>query len=138
MNLGIVHRTGHTVTHFELLGGERGIRSLVDRFYDLMDSEPEAAGIRALHPPTLERSREKLYLFLVGWTGGPPLYVERHGHPMLRARHLPFPIGEAERDAWLSCMDQALEEHEMPQELRVYLKQRLRSVADHMRNQPRR
>jgi hemoglobin len=121
-------------THFEQMGGAVGIRGLVDRFYDIMDAAPEAAGIRSLHPESLETSREKLYLFLTGWTGGPPVYVERHGHPMLRAKHLPFPIGTAERDAWLWCMDQALDQQEMPAELRDYLKQRFRAVADHMRN----
>ena len=123
-------------SHFELLGGEEGIRRLVDRFYDVMDDDPAARGIRDLHPPDLATSREKLFLFLVGWTGGPPLYVERYGHPKLRARHLPFPIGIPERDAWVRCMDVALDEQEMPSELREYLKQRFRAVADHMRNQP--
>ena len=89
--------TDPTRTPFELIGGEDAVRRLVDRFYDVMDTAPEAAGIRALHPPTLDLSREKLFLFLTGWMGGPPLYVERYGHPMLRARHLPFPIGEEER-----------------------------------------
>lgn len=121
-------------SHFELLGGEPGIRSIVDRFYDVMDEEPWAAGIRDLHPPDLASSRDKLHYFLVGWTGGPPLYVERFGHPRLRARHLPFAIGEAEADAWVSCMDVALDEHEMPDELRAFLKARFRSVATHMRN----
>jgi len=121
-------------THFELMGGEDGVRRLVDRFYDLMDTAPEAAGIRALHPDDLDSSREKLRLFLIGWTGGPPVYVERHGHPMLRARHLPFSIGEAERDAWVWCMDQALDESEMPDELREFLRQRFRAVANHMQN----
>jgi hemoglobin len=126
--------TNHGPTHFELIGGEPAVRRLVDRFYDLMDTTPEAAGIRALHPPTLDRSREKLRLFLTGWLGGPPLYVERFGPPMLRARHLPFPIGEAERDAWVGCMDQALDDQEMPEELRDFLRQRFRAVAEHMRN----
>lgn len=122
-------------THFEMMGGADGVRALVDRFYDLMDAAPEAAGIRALHPPTLDMARTKLYRFLTGWLGGPPLYVQHHGHPMLRARHLPFPIGIPERDAWVWCMDHALDEHEMPGELRDFLKQRFRAVADHMRNQ---
>ena len=122
-------------SHYQLLGGEVGIRRLVDLFYDRMSSAPEAAGILALHPPDLESSREKLFFFLVGWTGGPPLYVERFGHPMLRARHLPFPIGESERDAWVSCMDYALDSHEMPDQLRTHLRKRLHAVADHMRNQ---
>lgn len=124
-------------TLFQLLGGEAGIGRLVDRFYDVMDTAPEAAGIRSLHPPGLEESREKLRLFLTGWTGGPPVYVERFGHPMLRARHLPFPIGEAERDAWLWCMDQALEDVDLPAEVRDFLGQRFRAMADHMRNRAR-
>lgn len=122
-------------THYEMLGGEAGVRSLVDRFYDQMDSDPEAAGIRAMHPSDLTTSREKLFLFLCGWTGGPPRYVQKYGHPKLRARHLPFPIGTNERDAWVQCMDVALDDHEMPDMLREYLKQRFRAVADHMRNQ---
>src|SRR3954466_10153141 len=77
-------------TPYDLLGGDAGIRALVDRFYDLMDSEPEAATIRKLHAASLKASREKLYMYLTGWTGGPHLYVARHGHPRLRARHLPF------------------------------------------------
>lgn len=117
-----------------MLGGKGGVRSLVDRFYDLMDSEPEAAGIRALHAKSLKNSREKLFLFLSGWLGGPSLYVERFGPPMLRARHLPFPIGEGERDQWIWCMDRALDEREMPEMVREYLKERFRSVADHMKN----
>lgn len=130
----VVHSERLAMNHFELVGGEEGVRRLVDRFYDLMDSIPEAEGIRSLHPPDLKTSREKLYLFLVGWLGGPPLYVERYGHPRLRARHLPFPIGKAEADAWVHCMDGALDEHELPSDLREYLRQRFRAVADHMRN----
>ncbi len=106
----------------------------MDRFYDLMDTEPEAAGIRALHPSDLDSSREKLFLFLVGWSGGPPLYVQKHGHPMLRARHLPFPIGAAEADAWVWCMERALDAHELPEDFRAYLKDRFRAIATHMRN----
>ena len=78
---------------YERLGGEQAVRRLVDRFYDLMDTLPEAAGIRALHPEDLTDSREKLFMFLSGWLGGPPLYQMQYGHPRLRARHLPFPIG---------------------------------------------
>jgi hemoglobin len=119
---------------FEMIGGESAVRQLVDRFYDLMDSDPEAQGIRAMHPPSLDTSREKLRLFLTGWLGGPPVYVERFGPPMLRARHLPFPIAEPERDAWLLCMNRALEEQAMPPELRDFLRDRFAAMADHMRN----
>lgn len=119
---------------FELLGGEAGVRRLVDRFYDIMDSAPEATTVRALHAASLKSSREKLFLFLTGWSGGPQLYVERFGHPMLRMRHMPFSIGERERDEWLWCMDRALDEQEMPDELRAFLRQRFHQLADHMRN----
>ena len=116
------------------LGGESAVRRLVDRFYELMDTSPEAEGIRALHPADLAGSRDKLFKFLSGWLGGPPLYLNEYGHPRLRARHLPFPIGETERDAWLLCMERALAETEMEELLRIHLLQSLRKTADHMRN----
>jgi hemoglobin len=121
-------------SHYELIGGETGIRRLVDRFYDLMDASPEAVNVRALHAASLKASREKLFLYLSYWTGGPQTYVERHGNPMLRARHLPFRISTRERDEWLWCMDQALTEHDMPGTLREALRERLHGLADHMRN----
>jgi hemoglobin len=122
-------------TPYELMGGETGIRQLVDRFYDLMDTAPEAANVRALHATSLKASREKLHLYLSMWTGGPQTYVEQRGHPRLRMRHFPFSIGARERDEWLWCMDRALDEHEMPGELRESLRVKLHALADHMRNQ---
>lgn len=84
-------------TFYDLLGGENGgtekIRQLVDTFYNIMESYPKAAGIRAMHPTDLAIVREKLFMFLTGWTGGPQLYIERYGHPRLRQRHMPFSIG---------------------------------------------
>lgn len=120
---------------FDLLGGEEGVRALVNRFYDLMDTSPQAADIRRLHAPSLKRSREKLYEYLTGWTGGPPLYESKYGHPRLRARHLPFTIGTRERDQWLWCMDRSLNEHPMPDEVKNLLRPRLHQLADFMRNQ---
>ena len=125
-----------TQTPFELLGGDAGIRRLVDRFYDLVDSAPEAATIRALHAKSLKASRDKLHLYLMMWTGGPQTYAERNGHPRLRMRHFPFHISTRERDEWLWCMDRALAEHDMPDELRIQLRERFHALADHMRNQP--
>lgn len=121
-------------THYDLLGGAEGVRRLVDRFYDLMDSEPEAAVVRALHARNLKSSRDKLYMFLSGWTGGPQLYVEKFGHPRLRMRHFPFSIGARERDEWLWCMQRALEEQDISEELREDLWRRFMVLADHMRN----
>lgn len=125
-----------SLTHFEQIGGAAGVRALVDRFYDLMDTAPEATAVRALHAKSLKVSREKLYLFMSGWLGGPPLYVEAYGHPRLRMRHFPFAIGVRERDEWLWCMEKAISEHAMPEALRELLVLRLRDLADHMRNQP--
>ena len=119
---------------YELVGGEAGLRSLVNRFYDFMDSSPEAARVRAIHPKSLDQSREKLFMFLSGWSGGPQLYVEKFGHPRLRMRHMPFPIGKAERDEWLWCMDKALKESQFDTDLIEYLKQRFTEIANSMQN----
>jgi len=122
-------------TPFELLGGETTLFRLVGRFYALMDSEPEFHAVRKLHPEDLAGSRDKLFMFFSGYLGGPPLYQERIGNPMLRARHLPYPIGKAERNAWLACMGRALEETEVePPELRDWLMQQFFATADWMRN----
>ncbi len=122
-------------SHFDLMGGEPGIRALVDRFYDLMDTAPEAMHVRALHATSLKSSREKLCLYLMGWTGGPPTYVERYGHPRLRQRHMPFAIGTRERDEWLWCMQRALDARDLPASFRQALWLRLMQLADFMRNQ---
>ncbi len=121
---------------FDRVGGEAGVRRLVDRFYDLMDTLPEVKVLRDLHPPTLEGSRDKLAWFLTGWLGGPPRYVERFGHPRLRARHLPFAVGTRERDQWMRCMAQAAQELLPEAEVRDTLLGALAPLADHMRNQP--
>ena len=124
-----------TGTHFEAIGGEEKVRQLVDRFYDLMDTQPEAARIRSLHPKDLAESRDKLFMFLVGWMGGPPLYVSKFGHPRLRARHIRFPIGTRERDEWLWCMYRAMDELQVPALLVEQLRRAFAQTADFMRNQ---
>lgn len=125
-------------TFYELLGGEQGgtekIRTLVETFYDVMDSDPRAKGIRAMHQADLTSAREKLFMFLMGWTGGPQLYIERYGHPMLRRRHMPFPIGESERDQWMYCMIKAMQTLNFEEDLMIKLAEQLYGVADFMRN----
>lgn len=117
-----------------LPGGEATLRSLVDYFYDLMDSQPAYGELRAQHPPRLDGSRDKLFWFLCGWSGGAPHYTDRFGHPRLRARHLPFAIGEQERDQWLACMAQACVQTGIDPALREELLAALAPVADWMRN----
>jgi hemoglobin len=119
---------------YERLGGSPGVRALVDAFYDHMDRDPGAAVIRAMHPD-LDSARDKLALFLDMWTGGPNDYVEQRGHPRLRARHLPFAIGDVEAVAWLECMNAALAETVTDAALREELSQAFFRVAAHMRNQ---
>ena len=126
--------TETTTTAFEALGGEAAVRTLVDRFYDLMDLEPAYRELRAMHPTTLSGSRDKLHWFLCGWLGGPQHYVERFGHPMLRARHLPFSIGIAERDQWLACMQQAMTELQLEPAMSQRLAEAFFNTADWMRN----
>jgi len=126
--------TNPQLSLYDLIGGETGLRALVERFYDMMDSAPEAAQIRALHPKSLKQSREKLFMFLSGWSDGPSLYIEKYGHPRLRQRHMPFPIGKAERDQWLWCMDKALAESPFDAQLIEYLKGRFTEIANSMQN----
>jgi len=121
-------------TPFAWIGGEERVRALVERFYDLMDLESSYSALRAAHGPDLAHARERLFWFLCGWLGGPQHYTERVGHPMLRARHLPFSIGIRERDEWLACMDQAMGETGVPDALRERLRTSFFQTGDWMRN----
>ena len=121
-------------TYYELLGGEAGVRTLVDDFYDHMQLDERFAGIRAMHPQDMSTSRDKLFWFLSGWLGGPPLFEEKFGHPRLRARHLPFAIGESERDQWMTCMTDAMQKSALGTEARTALIGALFKTADWMRN----
>lgn len=123
-------------TLFEQMGGEENVRKLVDRFYDLMELEPDYAVLRSLHASDLQMARDKLFWFLCGWMGGPNHYIERFGHPKLRARHLPFAIGIEERNQWLACMHQAMQEVGLNQVFQERLLHSFTQVADWMRNRP--
>lgn len=122
-------------TFYELMGGEKTLTHLVERFYFYMDSLPEAAGIRQMHAEDLTPTKQKLFKFLSGWLGGPDLFVQEYGHPRLRRRHFPFAIGESERDQWMLCMRYALKEIGLADELQQSLKQALSQLATHMINQ---
>lgn len=123
---------------YELVGGEAGVRCLTDRFYALMASVPQFAELRAMHPEDLQGSNDKLFMFLSGWFGGPDLFVQQFGHPMLRARHMPFAIGTVERDQWVACMILAMEDIGLDAALRQKLTENFFNTADFMRNQPER
>lgn len=121
-------------THYERIGGESVLRALVQRFYAVMDTWPETYAIRQLHPQDLASSEEKLFEFLSGWMGGPPLFTDKYGPPMLRRRHLHFPVDSAARDQWMLCMRTALDDVVTDTGLREELYAALLKVADHMRN----
>jgi hemoglobin len=124
------------ISIFEAIGGIDQIAALVDRFYDLMALKPNFEDLRAMHPQDLSNSREKLKFFLTGWMGGPDIYSPKYGHPMLRARHLPFKIGLKERDQWLACMYQAMEDCGIAGDNAKQLEESFLNTADWMRNQP--
>ncbi len=121
--------------HFERIGGEEKIRELVERFYELMDTEAHSSEIRAMHAKDLRVSKEKLFMFLCGWLGGPQLYIEKYGHPRLRQRHMPFAIDSSARDQWMQCMVQAMADVGIEEGLRRELEAAFYKTADFMRNQ---
>ena len=126
--------TQTTTTLYALIGGEPVVRRLVDRFYELMDTLPEAKACRDVHPPNLDGSAEKLFEYLTGWLGGPQLYVQKRGHPMLRRRHFVATIGPAQRDGWLLCFDKALDDTIPQEQLREAIREPIRRLAMHMQN----
>ena len=123
------------LSHYDRIEGAEKIRTLVHRFYQIMDELPETYGIRKMHAENLQHSEDKLFKFLSGWMGGPQLYIQEYGHPMLRRRHLPFTIGVSERNQWMLCMNKALKEVVGNELLRNDLSTAFAGVADHMRNQ---
>jgi hemoglobin len=120
-------------TPFEILG-EDGIRQLTSAFYDIMDTLPEAATLRAMHAQDLGPMKEKLAEYLIGWMGGPPLYANKYGTVCMTTPHEPFHIGPEERDMWLLCMDKALEQIGASDELLEMLKVPMFRIADAVRN----
>lgn len=129
-------QTSKQKSFYEILGGEAALLKLTKRFYEIMSTLPEAQGIRKMHPANIQTSEDKLFMFLSGWLGGPQLFVEKFGHPKLRARHLPFAIGKSERDQWMLCMVQAFDDMKIEEPLRSELLHALLNLADHMRNKP--
>ncbi len=124
------------VIAYDAIGGDRALRAVVDHFYDLMETDPAYTELYAVHPKPTTRARDRLYEFLSGRLGGPNLYFERHGHPRLRMRHMPFAIGPAERDQWVACMDRAMVEKEVHPKVRELLTEFYAGVAAHLQNRP--
>jgi hemoglobin len=132
MNSGSIQQEA---TLYQRIGGEPALRRFVKRLYHYMNCLPEVKPIRNMHAMPLEEAGERLFCFLSGWLGGPPLYHRLYGAPRLRRRHLHVPIGNRERDQWLLCAQKALDDMDWPAAERSELMRLLRGMADHLRNQ---
>lgn len=122
------------ITLYQAIGGDDTVKALSHRFYELMDTLPEARHVRAVHPPSLTGSEEKFYEYLTGYLGGPPLYTDKRGHPRLRSRHFVAEIGPVERDEWLLCFRQAMDETIANPKLRDIIWPPIERLAFHMQN----
>ncbi|GAB3059837.1 globin domain-containing protein [Virgibacillus ainsalahensis] len=118
-------------TIYEAIGGAEPINKLVKAFYKRVGEHPKLIPI---FPDDLTETARKQELFLTQFFGGPQLYNEERGHPMLRRRHLPFPITPERRDAWLACMSEALIEAEIEEPYRTAIFEKLTMTANHMMN----
>ena len=125
--------TNTATTPYQILG-EDGIRELTEAFYDIMDTLPEAAGVRAMHASDLSPVKDKLAQYLTGWMGGPPRYADKYGTVCMTSPHEPYHIGPEERDQWLLCMDRALQQIGASEELVEMLKIPMYRIADAVRN----
>ncbi len=123
-----------SLSAYQRLGSAEGVAQLVALFYQVMDRDPSARAVRALHGASLEEAQSKLQDFLTGWLGGPPLYVMKYGHPRMRMRHMPFVIGEQEMQQWLYCMTKAMEELQLPIDLKSSLQTGFIALAEKIRN----
>jgi hemoglobin len=121
-------------TPYDMIGGATTVRRIVDRFYDIMDTDPAAAGIRSMHANDLSPMRERLFEFLSGWLGGPPLYFQRPDHKCIVSAHRPFAIGEKERDEWMMCIRRAMEDCSVPDEVRTLLDKPFLRMCEAFRN----
>jgi hemoglobin len=121
-------------TPYDLIGGEETVRRLSDRFYEIMDTDPAASRVRAMHGEDLAPIRQLLFEFLSGWLGGPPIYFNRPEHRCVMSAHRPFAIGEAERDEWMMCMRKAMDDCALPAEMRALLDQGFARMTNAMRS----
>lgn len=130
---GTTHPWGESDTPYVEIGGEEAVRELVEAFYDVI--EEESPTLRAMLPASTRNTRKKFFMYLSGWLGGPPLYEEKWGHPRLRMRHMPFPIGTVEVAEWMRCMRIAMERVGVGEPLRTFLDERFEPLTQHMKNQ---
>jgi len=127
---GDLYMVENAPTPFDMIG-EENLYRLIDAFYRRVANHPDLAPI---FPDDLTETVRKQKQFMTQFLGGPPLYTSEHGHPMLRARHMPFEITETRAKAWLSCMDKAMDEINLTGSFREFFFARLVQTAQHMIN----
>lgn len=120
---------------YEAIGGEPVVKTIANRFYDIMETDPMAAELLAIHPQPMTRIRHVFFLYLMMWLGGPNEFEKQHGHPRLRARHLPFAVTPALKAQWMYCMRKAMLENVADLTLAQRLLDALDQLAEHMINQ---
>jgi hemoglobin len=126
------HPWGDAETPYVEIGGEASVRMLAEAFYDVI--EDESPVLRDMLPSNTANTRKKFFMYLTGWLGGPPLYEQKHGHPRLRMRHMPFSIGAEEAAEWMRCMRIAMDRTGLEDPIRAFLDERFEPLAQHMRN----
>ncbi len=120
---------------YTYIGGQTTVAAIAHHFYKNMQSDPQLEKLLMVHKMPLDIAEQRLFEFLSGWLGGPPLFEQQYGHPMLRKRHLHVAIDEELRDQWLCCMDYALAQSVTDSEHRQVIRDAIAKLADHMRNQ---
>jgi hemoglobin len=118
---------------YEIIGGAETVRRIVDAFYPKVQASKD---LGPLFPENIDPVRERQYQFLTQFFGGPLLYTEEHGHPMMRGRHMHFPLTPKLAEAWLGCMRETLEDIGMDPVLRQVVLERLKAPAQHFINSP--
>ncbi len=126
--------TNQQTTMYDWIGGEEGLLKLVNRFYDIMDSDEQAKTVRAMHKEDLSAIRTGLFEYLSGWLGGPPLFVAKHGSPCITKQHKPFVIDQAASDAWMNCMKQAMIDVDIDEKFRDMLTPAFQRICDTLLN----
>jgi|AntRauTorckE6833_2_1112554.scaffolds.fasta_scaffold00855_4 hemoglobin len=111
--------------------GEANFRKLIDDFYDHLSDDPL---LRSMYPKDLEPAKERLFLFIIQYFGGPQRYAEKRGHPRLRARHARFPVTEEARQHWMQHMTHALDQNPMDEEAKTFLKGYFEYTARFLKN----
>ncbi len=120
---------------YSRLGGAPTLRKFVDNLYDFMDYFTPVENVRKMYPEDLSDARNRLFMFLSGMLGGPPLYENGCGYAKLRQKHMHLKIGDKEREQWLFCAQNAANQLDIDSRVRDALMVKITEMANHLHNQ---